>query len=95
MTINLIGVTHVEVHYTATLYAVLLCSTMPVGRVTSVTKIGTTCNFKAYTKDLGLRFCVKLHCPLKMTFPLPLLYLTNTEILTRLLHLLLLCYSPA
>ena len=56
-TINLIGIIYVEVYYTATLHMVLLCSTMPVGRVTSVTKIGTTGNFKAYTRDLGAKLC--------------------------------------
>ena len=55
--INLMGITHVEVHYTATLHAVLLCSTMPVRRVTSVVKIGMTSNFKAYTSDLGAKLC--------------------------------------
>ena len=54
-TINLMGITHVEVHYTATLYAVLLCSTMPVGRVTLVIKICMNGNFKAYTRDLGAK----------------------------------------
>ena len=53
------GITHVEVHCTETLYAVLFYSTIPVGRVTSVTIIGMTGNFKAYTRDLG----VKLYKP--------------------------------
>ena len=57
MTINLIGITHIEVHYTVTLDDVLLCSTMLVGRVTLVAKIGMTGNFKAYTRDLGAKLC--------------------------------------
>ena len=52
-TTNLMGITYVEVHYTATLHAILLCSTIPVSRVTSVIKICTTNNIKAYTRDLG------------------------------------------
>ena len=56
-TINLICITQVEVHYTATLHAILLCSTMPVGKVTLVTKIAMTGNFKAYTRDLGAKLC--------------------------------------
>ena len=51
------GITHVEVHYTATLNAVLLHSTMPVDRVTSVIKICMTGNFKAYSRDLGAKLC--------------------------------------
>ena len=54
-TIYLIGITHVGVHYTGTLHVVLLHSTMPIGRVTSVTKISMTSNFKAYTRDLGVK----------------------------------------
>ena len=56
-TINLVSITYVEVHYTATLHAVLLCSTMPVGRVTLVIKICKSGNFKAYTRDLGAKLC--------------------------------------
>ena len=56
-TISLMGITHVEVHYTATLHAVLLCSTMPISKVTLVIKIYTTGNFKAYTRDLGVKLC--------------------------------------
>ena len=56
-TINLIGIAHVEVYYTATLHVVLLCHPMPVGRVTSVAKIGTIGNFKAYIRDLGVTLC--------------------------------------
>ena len=57
MTINLVGITHIEVHYTATLHAVLLCSTIPVSRVTSVAKTGMTGNFKACKRDLGVKLC--------------------------------------
>ena len=56
-TINLMGITHIEVHYNATLYAVLLCSAMPVSRVTLVIKNYTTSKFKAYVKDLGAKVC--------------------------------------
>ena len=56
-TINLMGITHIEVHYTATLHTLLLYSTIPVSRVTSVINIGTTGNFKAYTNDLGAQLC--------------------------------------
>ena len=55
--INWIGITYVEVHYTATLHTVLLCSTMPVGRVILDAKIGMTGNFKAYTRDLQAKLC--------------------------------------
>ena len=41
----------------ATLNTVQLCSTMPVSRVTVVAKIGITSNFKAYTRDLGVKLC--------------------------------------
>ena len=51
------GITHVEVHYTAILHAVLLCRTMPVGKVTTAIIIGTTSNYKAYTKVLGAKLC--------------------------------------
>ena len=56
-TINLMGITYAKVHYTETLYAVLLCSAMPVGRVTPVIKFCTTGNFKAYIRDLRAKLC--------------------------------------
>ena len=64
------GITNVEVHYTATLYAVLLCSTMPVSRVTFVIDIGSTSNFKAYTRDLGAKLCeASLSIKIDSSFP--------------------------
>ena len=51
------GITHVEIHYTATLHTVLLYSTMPVGRVTLVIKIYKIGNFKAYKKYLRVKIC--------------------------------------
>ena len=56
-TTNLMGITYVEVHYTATLHVVLLCSTIPISRVTSVIKICMTSNFKAYISDLDSKLC--------------------------------------
>ena len=54
------GITHVEVNYMATLHTVQLCSTISVGRVTSVIKIGMTGNFKAFTRDSGAKLCKAL-----------------------------------
>ena len=51
------GIIHVEVYYTATLHAVLLCSTMSASRVTLVVTIGTTGNFKVYTRDFRAKLC--------------------------------------
>ena len=56
-TINLMAIIHIEVHYTENLYDLLLCSTIPVSNMTLVIKIGTTSNFKAYTRDLGAKLC--------------------------------------
>ena len=93
-TINLFSITHLEVYYTAILYYVLFYSTIPVGRVTLVAKIGMIANFKAYTRDLGAKL-YKAPLSIKMIFLPPLSYLIDTAILPGLLHLILLRHSLA